>query len=214
VCAAVVAIGALTGCGGHDTAGPPAAGSTDGIPATGSTSTAQAPSPGKNPTDQPSAPKLPPARPQVLHVHGDYTYKVQILNAETTVALPNDPPPAGTKALALLLRVEAEPRNRSIHAPYADLGIEYPSLEADKDQHIGDVIDDATPYLTEDQMLYGDDGVEGIDPVFGTLQANTVYYHSVWQLVSEKADLTGASLCQVQLSGHNCIPIGAIKTDS
>ncbi|MFF4043678.1 hypothetical protein [Streptomyces sp. NPDC001816] len=154
---------------------------------------------------------MPPAREPVLHVRGDYTYKVQILDAKTMVDVPDNPPPAGTKALALLVRVEAEPRNRSVHAPYADLGIEYPSLEADKDQHIGDVIDDATAYMTEDQMLYGGDGV---DPVFGTLQANTVYYHWVWQLVSEKADLTGASLCQVQLSGHNCIPIGAVKADS
>ncbi|MGW0771464.1 hypothetical protein [Streptomyces sp. NPDC002676] len=201
----VVAISALTGCGSHDTARTRGAGPTQ---------TAQAPSPGKNPTDQPSPLKLPPARPSVLHVHGDYTYKVQILNAKTMVDLPDNPPPAGTKALALLLRVEAEPQNRSIHAPYAELGIEYPSLEADKDQNIGDVIDNATSYLTEDQMLYGGDGVEGIDPVFGTLQANTVYYHWVWQLVSEKADLTGASLCEVQLSGHNCIPIGAVKADS
>ncbi|MGW0885231.1 hypothetical protein [Streptomyces sp. NPDC002671] len=139
---------------------------------------------------------------------------MQILNAKTMVDLPDNPPPAGTKALAVLLRVEAEPQNRSIHAPYAELGIEYPSLKADKDQNIGDVIDNATSYLTEDQMLYGGDGVEGIDPVFGTLQANTVYYHWVWQLVSEKADLTGASLCEAQLSGHNCIPIGAVKADS
>ncbi|MFF5017711.1 hypothetical protein [Streptomyces sp. NPDC001165] len=196
---------ALTGCGGHDSAPARAAGPTE---------TTQAPSPGKNPTDQPSPLSMPPAREPVLHVRGDYTYKVQILNAKTMVDVPDNPPPAGTKALALLVRVEAEPRNRSVHAPYADLGIEYPSLEADKDQHIGDVIDDATAYMTEDQMLYGGDGVDGIDPVFGTLQANTVYYHWVWQLVSEKADLTGASLCQVQLSGHNCIPIGAVKADS
>ncbi|MFG3013646.1 hypothetical protein ACGFZB_24960 [Streptomyces cinerochromogenes] len=195
----------LGGCGSHDAAGT----RTDGP-----TRATQAPSPGKNPTDQPSRPTMPPARKPVLHVRGDYTYKVQILNAKTMVNLPNDPPPAGTKALALLLRVEAEPQNRSIHAPYADLEIAYPSLEADKNQHIGHVIDGATPYLTEDQMLFGGDGVEGIDSVFGTLQANTVYYHWVWQLVSEKADLTGASLCQVQLSGHNCIPIGAIQTDS
>jgi hypothetical protein len=106
-----------------------------------------------------------------------FTYKVQILDAKTTVNPPDNPPPAGTKALALLLRVEAEPQNRSFHAPYADLGIVYPGLEADKNQHIGGVIDDATPYLTEDQMLFEGDGVAGIDSVFGTLQANTVYYH-------------------------------------
>ncbi len=221
VLAAMAVMGTLTGCGGHDTADARTGAATGATAATGPTratdpaaASSLAPSPAKNPTDQPSRPTLPPVRKPVLHVHRRYTYTVQILDARTMVDVPDDPPPAGTKAVGLLLRVEAEPRNRSVHAPYADLAVDYPSLEAEKNQYIGGVMDGATPYMTEDQLLFGDDGVAGVDPVFGTLEANTVYYHWAWQLVSEKADLTGASLCEVRLSGRNCIPIGAITADS
>jgi len=165
-------------------------------------------------TDQPEMPTLPPVRPQVLHVNGRYAYKVQILDAETRVDLPENPPPAGTVALAVLLRVEAEPSNRSIIAPTAQLGVEYPSQRADLSGYIGWGFDAGTPYLTEDQMLFGDDGVQGVDDVFGTLQANTVYYHWAWQIVSEKANLTGATLCENRVNSTNCIPIGAIRTKS
>lgn len=216
-CAVVAAMSVLAGCGGQGTSDAPT-GPTGAARPTGAAASSEAPpadvnppvSPGRNPTDQPSRPTLPPAREPVLHVRGEYTYTVRILDARIMTDVPDDPPPAGTKALGLLLRVEAEPRDRAVHAPYANLGIDYASLKADKDQHIGSVIDSATPYLTEDQLLFGDDGVAGIDPVFGTLPANTVYYHWVWQIVSEKADLTGASLCEVRLSGRNCIPVGAI----
>ncbi|MFF8556380.1 hypothetical protein ACF058_26550 [Streptomyces sp. NPDC015501] len=158
-------------------------------------------------------PSLPPARKPVLQVKATYTYTVRILDATLTTDVPGDnPPPAGTKALALLLRVEAEPRDRSIKAPYANLGITYPSLDADKDARIGGVMDGATPYLTEDQLLFGDDGARGVSPMFGALEANTVYYHLAWQIVSEDADLTGASLCEARPSGGDCIPIGPVKT--
>ncbi|MFF6836487.1 MULTISPECIES: hypothetical protein [unclassified Streptomyces] len=147
----------------------------------------------------------------MLHVEAAYTYTVRILDATLTTKVPGDnPPPAGTKALALLLRVEAEPRDRDIKAPYGNLGIKYPSLDADKDSRIGGVMDGGTPYMTEDQLLFGD-GARGIDPVFGVLEANTVYYHLAWQIVSEDADLTGASLCRAELNGGNCIPIGPIE---
>ncbi|SNX63212.1 hypothetical protein SAMN06272735_5014 [Streptomyces sp. TLI_55] len=53
----------------------------------------------------------------------------------------------------------------------------------------------------------------GVDLAAGTLRANTVYYHWVWQIVSKKAHLTGATLCQLP-SGDNCIPVGAINTAS
>lgn len=158
-------------------------------------------------------PSLPPARKPVLQVKATYTYTVRILDATLTTDVPGDnPPPAGTKALALLLRVEAEPRDRSIKAPYANLGITYPSLDADKDARIGGVMDGATPYLTEDQLLFGDDGARGVSPMFGALEANTVYYHLAWQIVSEDADLTGASLCEARSNGGDCIPIGPVKT--
>ncbi|MER5549277.1 hypothetical protein ABT072_44450 [Streptomyces sp. NPDC002589] len=151
----------------------------------------------------------------MLHVHGAYNYTVQILDAKTTTDLPNNPPPAGTTAVALLVRVEAEPRNRSIMAPTIELGINYPSLTTDLDKHpgtgLGTYLDDGTDYLTEDQLLSGGEGTEGVRPMTGALQANTVYYHWVWQLVSEKANLTDASLCETRSIGHNCIPIGAIK---
>ncbi|MER6734600.1 hypothetical protein [Streptomyces puniciscabiei] len=140
---------------------------------------------------------------------------MQVLDAKTTVALPNNPPPAGTIAVALLVRVEAEPRNRSIMAPTIELAINYPSLTTDLDKHpgigLGTYLDDGTDYLTEDQLLSGGEGATGVAPMTGTLQANTVYYHWVWQLVSEKANLTGATLCETRSIGHNCIPIGAIK---
>ncbi|MGW1365438.1 hypothetical protein ACWCQP_50145 [Streptomyces chartreusis] len=140
---------------------------------------------------------------------------MQILDAKTMVDVPNNPPPAGTMALALLLRVEADPRNRSVRAPTADLGINYRSLRADMDERsadIGTVLDDGMPYLTEDQMLFGGEGTKGVDPVYGVLEANTVYYHWVWQIVSEQADLSGASLCEALVTGENCIPIGAVTT--
>ena len=57
-------------------------------------------------------------------------------------------------------------------------------------------------------------GRGGVDDVFGTLQANTVYYHWAWQIVSEKANLTGATLCDMRINSKNCIPIGAIRTTS
>ncbi|MFG2964532.1 MULTISPECIES: hypothetical protein [unclassified Streptomyces] len=58
-------------------------------------------------------------------------------------------------------------------------------------------------------MLSGDDKTQGVDLAFGTLRTNTVYYHWVWQLVSKKANLTSATLCQSARSGNdtNCIPI-------
>ncbi|MEU9398984.1 hypothetical protein [Streptomyces sp. NPDC048242] len=180
--------------------------------------------PGKNATDQPTPLKMPPARTPVLHMHGKYTYTVRILGAKTMADMPNDPPPAGTKALALLLRVEAEPRDRGIHAPTAELSIDYPSLQKDVDAaygsgsgSIGNMLDGGMDYRTEDQMLYGGQESQGIDPVFGTLEANTVYYHWVWQFVSEKANLKGATLCETQSqvrSRANCIPIGPITTAS
>lgn len=172
------------------------------------------PSPGKNATDQPEPDKMPPARTPVLHVDSEYTYTVQILKAETAVNVPGTPPPAGTMALTLLLRVEAEPRNRSIKAPYGALMIDYPSLKDERDSNIGGTMDGATPYMTEDQMLDDGGGTQGIDPWFGTLQPNTVYYHWVWQIVSEKANLDGATLCQRGISEVNCIPIGEIATAS
>ena len=69
-------------------------------------------------------------------------------------------------------------------------------------------LDSRKPYLTEDQMLFGGEEAKGVD----ILEANTVYYTWAWQLVSEKADLEGASLCDAGVSGReNCIPIGAIR---
>ncbi|MDW4918757.1 hypothetical protein [Streptomyces californicus] len=211
--AALMAVGVLTGCGGQ---GPDdRAGTADdaGKP-TGEGGQGRSPDPGpdRNPTGQPSRPSLPQARKPVLHVKAAYTYTVRILDATLTTTVPGDnPPPAGTRALALLLRVEAQPRDRDIKAPYGNLAISYPSLNADKDARIGGVMDGATPYMTEDQMLFGE-GVQGVNPMFGVLEANTVYYHLAWQIVSEKADLTGASLCRAELNGDNCIPIGPIKT--
>ncbi|MGW9597445.1 hypothetical protein ACWHLZ_45120 [Streptomyces chartreusis] len=204
----IVVISALAGCGSSGTGVTEVDRAMD---------TSQGPTPGKNTADEPARPTMPPARAPVLHVSGAYTYNVQILDAKTMVDVPNNPPPAGTMALALLLRVEADPRNRSVRAPTADLGLSYPSLETDMDEHsavIGTVLDDGTPYLTEDQMLFGGGEAKGIDPVFGVLQANTVYYRWVWQIVSEKANLTDASLCEALITGDNCIPIGAITSQS
>lgn len=203
-CAAVVVMTALSACGNGDTADTAEAGGDESPAASGT------PSPGKNATAQPEPKKMPSAREPVLHVDGKYTYTVQILKAETAVNVPGTPPPAGTMALTLLLRVEAEPRNRSIHAPYAALAIDYPSLKDELDSHIGGVLDGATPYMTEDQMLYGGEGAKGIDSVFGTLQPNTVYYHWAWQIVSEKANLEGATLCEAGISDVSCIPVGDI----
>lgn len=205
-CAVAVVVSTLAGCGGGDTADRADAGGGE------SPGTSESLSPGKNATDQPEPDKLPPARTSVLHVDGEYTYTVRILDAKTTVDVPGNPPPAGTMALALLLRVEAEPRDRSIHAPYAALSIDYPSRKDDLNSDIGTVLDYGKPYLTEDQMLYGGEGAKGIDSVFGTLQPNTVYYHWAWQTVSEKANLEGAALCEAEVSGASCIPIGDITT--
>ncbi|GHE45753.1 hypothetical protein GCM10017771_66290 [Streptomyces capitiformicae] len=206
VCAAAVLVSTLAGCGGGDTldAADTGAGESPGA--------SESLSPGKNATDQPEPDKLPPARTPVLHVDGKYTYTVRILDAKTMVDVPGTPPPAGTMALALLLRVEAEPRDRSIHAPYAALSIDYPSRKDDLNSEIGTVLDYGMPYLTEDQMLYGGEGAKGIDSVFGTLQPNTVYYHWAWQIVSEKANLEGATLCEAEVWGAGCIPIGDINT--
>ncbi|MGW1170604.1 hypothetical protein [Streptomyces sp. NPDC002550] len=140
---------------------------------------------------------------------------MQILDAKTTVDLPDNPPPAGTRALALLVRVEGEPRDRSIMAPLMDLAINYPSRRTDIDNTPGIGLDlyvsDGTDYLTKDQMLSGGEGTKGIHPMTGTLQANTVYYHWVWQIISERANVNGASLCETRSEYRNCIPIGPIK---
>lgn len=205
-CAAVVAVSILSGCGRGQ--------GTETLEESGSAGTSQAPAPGKNPSDEPALPTLPAAREPVLHVDETSTYTVQILDAKTMTDVPGKPPSAGTMALALLLRVEAEPRDRSIHAPTAHLGIDYPSRTGDLNAHIGNVLDAGTPYLTEDQMLFEGKDAKGIDPVFGKLQANTVYYHWVWQIVSEQAELTGASLCQTYPNDKNCIPIGEITAAS
>ncbi|MFF0463979.1 hypothetical protein [Streptomyces mexicanus] len=102
--------------------------------------------------------------------------------------------------------MEAEPRSRSIHVPYADPAVGHPSLEAEEPVHRG-VMDGATPCMTEDRLLFGDDGV-------ATGWRAWTRCSAPWRRTPEKADLTGASLCEVRLSGRNCIPIGAITADS
>ncbi|TDB73962.1 hypothetical protein [Micromonospora sp. KC721] len=184
---------ALAGCG------------SDGGAATAPAGASQTPAPGKNTADGPELPTLPAPRGPALKLSNRYTYKVQVLDAMTTVSLPYDPPPAGTTALALLLRVEADPPDRRIQAPVQYLGIDYPSRRDDLSQYVGTTLDKRRPYLTEDQMRFGGDGVQGVD----VLEANTVYYTWAWQLVSENADLTGATLCEVR--ADNCIPVGAIR---
>ncbi|GGZ21680.1 hypothetical protein GCM10010387_13510 [Streptomyces inusitatus] len=201
---------ALTACGGDtpstaDGDKPSAKPSAPSSPNSPSMSTG----PGKNATDQPTRPTIPPARKPALHVKANYTYKVQIIAARTVVDLPADPPPAGTKAMTLLLRVEADPPNRSIQAPVAqELAINYPRLKTDDPNLNGGMLEDGTDHMTEDQFLFSG-STDGV-PMFGTLRANTVYYRWVWQFVPEKADLTGATLCK-NLSEDDCIPIGAIE---
>ncbi|GIH07744.1 hypothetical protein Rhe02_58110 [Rhizocola hellebori] len=177
------------------------AGSTANSPVTG---------PGKNTSDEPELPTLPAPRGPALRVDAKYTYKVQVLDAMTTLSLPDKPPLAGTTALAVLLRIEADPANRPIVAPAQDLQINFPSCISDQNQYLACQLDGGTNFLTEDQMRFGAEAAKGIS---GTLAANTVYYRWAWQLISEKADLTGASLCQVG-SKDNCVPIGAIRQDS
>ena len=167
---------------------------------------AQPPAAGKNTADGPESPALPAPRGPALQVSNRHTYKVQVLDAMTTLSLPYDPPPAGTTALAVLLRVEADPANRRIQAPIQYLGVKYPSLRADLSQYVGTAFDKRRPYLTEDQMRFRGEGAQGVD----LLEANTVYYTWAWQIVSEKADLTGATLCEVH-EKDDCIPIGAIR---
>lgn len=189
---------ALAACG--------SAGSADagGVPA----GTAPSLGPGKYAGDDLTAPTLPPPRGPALRLSNRHTYTVQVLDAMTTLSMPTDPPPAGTTALALLLRVEADPPDRRISAPIQYLGIDYPSRRQELSQYIGTVLDSRKPYLTEDQMLFGGEGAKGAD----VLEANTVYYTWAWQLVSEKADLDGASLCETGSGGKdNCIPIGTIR---
>ncbi|GGN65502.1 hypothetical protein GCM10010112_26890 [Actinoplanes lobatus] len=191
---------ALAACGSADAdAGAAQAGTTPSL------------GPGKYAGDDLTRPTLPAARGPVLHVENTYTYTVQVLDAMTTLSMPSDPPPpAGTTALVLLLRVEADPPERRITAPIQHLSIDYPSRRQDLNQYIGTVFDGREPYLTEDQVLFGGDGAEGVD----VLEANTVYYTWAWQLVSEKADLEGASLCDVSIAGkENCIPVGTIRAD-
>ncbi|GLW29332.1 hypothetical protein [Actinoplanes regularis] len=190
--------GALAACSNADgvDAGPAPAGTAPSL------------GPGKYAGDDPVRPTLPATRGPVLHMDNKYTYTVQVLDAMTTLSMPGEPPPAGTTALALLLRVEADPPNRRISPPIQYLGIDYPSREKDLSQYIGTVLEGRKSYLTEDQLLFGGEDAEGVD----VLAANTVYYTRAWQLVSEKADLKGASLCEVAVAGRkNCIPIGAIR---
>lgn len=205
----------LTACGSEV---DPAASSSAGTapPATPAASASAAPSlgPGKYTGEgEIKPPTLPAPRGPALRVSNTYNYTVRVLDAQTTTSVPGTPPPAGTTALAVLLRIEADPPNRRIQAPVQHLSITYPSCRRDMNQHIACTLEKGTPYRTEDQMLYGGRDVRGIDPVFGTLEANTVYYTWAWQLISEKADLTGAALCETRDDG-NCVPIGSVRADS
>ncbi|MFJ3796492.1 hypothetical protein ACIPSJ_09395 [Streptomyces sp. NPDC090088] len=205
-------------------AGCSSPGTTSGR-AEGTAGTSGAPSPAKSPANPlvPPLSTLPPARTPVLRVRGTHNYDLQILDARTVVKLANGTgsPPDNMMALALLLRVQAKPSNRSMAAPPFDMGIKYPSRKADiKSGELygaaGTELDFGTNYLTKDQMLTGNEKTQGVDLAGGTLQANTVYYHWVWQLVLKKANLAGATLCESEWSepATNCIPVGAINTAS
>ncbi|RSM54634.1 hypothetical protein DMB66_37465 [Actinoplanes sp. ATCC 53533] len=207
----------LTACGsGADPATSASAGAAPPPVAPSAIAPSAAPSlgPGKYTGEgEIKPPTLPAPRGQALRVSNKYTYQVQVLDAQTTASVPGVPPPAGTTALAVLLRVEADPPGRRIMAPVQRLSITYPSCRRDQNQDIACTLEHGTPYRTEDEMLYGGREVRGIDPVFGVLAANTVYYTWAWQLISEKADLTGAALCETG-EDDSCIPIGAIRADS
>ncbi|MGW7136156.1 hypothetical protein [Streptomyces xanthophaeus] len=148
---------------------------------------------------------------------GSYPHSVRIADADLSPDAPGSPAPQGLTHIKLLLKVTSTP-GRPMKAPHpkAYWVVKYDGCEAA--QKARSLIacggmDDGSKYYTEEQIR-NEDYSTGIYNQFGDLEADTPYWIVAWQLIPERADLSGAQLCEaINGAPDNCIPLGTIRQD-
>ncbi|MCX4692570.1 hypothetical protein [Streptomyces sp. NBC_01408] len=208
---ALVCVATLVGCGG---AAERPEGSAPGTP--GTVAPTAAPSAPPSGAAGPSPSGALEGRGPVLEVKGtEYHHTVRVVDAVVSPNAPGNPAPSGRTYIQLVLKVAALEPGRAIRVPSPKLwGVEFEGCRAaqDKDTRIScGLLDEGSNYYTAADMNSDEFG-PGVG-MFGTLEADTVYYARAWQLVPEAADLSKATLCQTTIRKvpDNCIPLGEVR---
>ncbi|GAA2510533.1 hypothetical protein GCM10010406_53650 [Streptomyces thermolineatus] len=210
-CAALLTGAVLAGCGGGDESAAGSGGTASAAPAT--PAAGDSTGPGKHEGSDTLEPPKPPApRGPVLRATEEtWTYDIRIVSARTAPEAPDGTvvEPGRTNVIVSYTIKGTAPDRPSMAPPHGSLRVVHPACE--DNLYKCPRLASGTTYYTGDQAAFGYEG-QGVEELYGKLDAGATYYASAWGAVSEETDLGRAELCDGGgvLDKGDCIPLGEV----